>query len=143
MFDKSSDFNQGFFHKERLFDKYAADIKEVRSLVNLWREEFERRMNLGIELMETVDTVGNRFCGYSECLTVKRSKLIKSMLFRHLDVEHQIAPSQNDPKRFEKLPSINFSRILAVMKLKDRIDGGAGDRLDRWNHAGIANMRQY
>lgn len=28
------------------------------------------------------------------------------------------------------------------MRIKDGIEG-AGDRLDRWQHAGIANMREY
>ena len=31
------------------FDKYSKDIKEVRSLVNLWRDEYTRRVDFGIQ----------------------------------------------------------------------------------------------
>ena len=42
--DNSSTFTKKNAQYEALFAPYANDIREVRSLVNLWREEFERRM---------------------------------------------------------------------------------------------------
>jgi len=92
--------------------------------------------------MEKVDLIGNRSCGFSESLAVKRTNILKSMLFKHLDVRHEINQANVKPFHYESLPSLDFSRILAVMRIKDGIEG-SGDRLDRWQHAGITNMRGY
>ena len=39
---------------DHLFEQYSKDIKYVRSLVNLWRDEFDRRNELGMDLMEAI-----------------------------------------------------------------------------------------
>jgi len=52
---------------DREFCKYSEDIKEVRSLVNLWKEEFVRRKtNPGLPPLErAVMSDPNRQGGFS------------------------------------------------------------------------------
>ena len=82
---QSSSFDQDKFEKEKIFAEYSKDIKEVRSLVNLWKEEFDRRIDYGQELMEKVQMAdSSRTGGYSESLAVKLPE-IRAQLQKHLN----------------------------------------------------------
>lgn len=48
--NKSMKQSEGSYQLE--FQKYSKDIKEVRSLVNLWKEEFIRRKSKGLPELE-------------------------------------------------------------------------------------------
>ena len=124
--------------KENLFDEYSRDIKEVRSLVNLWREEFERRLELGYELMDKAKTKDeSRTCGYSESLAVKNKESVRIILFKHLDVKGGMW--EEETSMFAHLPSIDFKRTLAVICIKDKPQQEG----ERWQQAGITNMNSY
>lgn len=52
--------------KEAEFTRYVKEIKEVRSLVNLWRDEFDRRNSLNLPAIQPpVLSDDNRTCGFS------------------------------------------------------------------------------
>ena len=107
--DISSTFTKKNAQYEALFAPYANDIKEVRSLVNLWREEFERRIESNLDLMDKVKKSDpNRDCGYSESLMVSASKNARVMkqLKHHLKIV--LEENQEDPSVYEPLPSFDF-----------------------------------
>jgi hypothetical protein len=68
---------------EMLFYPYTQDINEVRSLVNLWREEFDRRIDNQKDLMERVQKKKDEQTSeFSE--SIKDKKVIKK-LEKHLN----------------------------------------------------------
>jgi len=72
------------------FQQYSRDIKEVRSLINLWKDEFERRADLGIAADHPIEPVKTEDAArtavqqdhYAESLNTER---IKMHLKLHLD----------------------------------------------------------
>ena len=66
------------------FGQYAEDIKEVRSLVNLWKEEFIRRKTTpGLPPLEkAVMSDGARSGGFSESILSR--DIVMTSLHKHL-----------------------------------------------------------
>lgn len=123
---------------EKLFGTYAQDIKEVRSLVNLWREEFERRIENGDTLMEKAKSYQVRSCGYSESLA--SNSLIVKQLWRHLDSScDEYAPQELS--MYEHMASIDFKVTRSLIDQRDK-PAQENDQ-ERWQMLGMHNMRHY
>ena len=123
---------------EKLFGTYAEDIKEVRSLVNLWREEFERRTENGDAPIEKAKSYQARSCGYSESLT--SNTLIVKQLWRHLDSTRTEHVPQ-EVSMYEQMASIDFQVTRTLIDQRDR-PAHENDQ-ERWQMLGMHNMRHY
>ena len=111
----------------------------MRSLVNLWREEFDRRIDHGQELMDKVQMADDsRTGGYSESLAVKMPK-IRAQLEKHLSfgVGKEAEPQLEG--MYEQMASIDFNSLTLVINAKNKPEGD----IERWQLLGMHSMKHY
>jgi len=111
----------------------------VRSLVNLWREEFDRRIDHGQELIDKVQMADDsRTGGYSESLAVKMPT-IRAQLEKHLSfgVGKEAEPQLEG--MYEQMASIDFNSLTLVINAKNKPEGD----MERWQLLGMHSMKHY
>ena len=99
--------------------EYTKDIKEVRSLVNLWSDEFERRILNEKPPMEKVKTSDDsRTCGYSEALQVRMEKRVKTLFDKHIQKSSEHKETPRDI--YKELPSLDFEMLISVFNTREK-----------------------
>ncbi|TNV71375.1 hypothetical protein FGO68_gene262 [Halteria grandinella] len=127
------------------FAPYAQDIREVRSLVNLWKEEFIRRKTTpGLPALEkAVMEDHTRVGGYSQ--SILSMEPVYQRLQQHLSQKYKgVNFSTVDNALYLQLETIDYSLLSALISQREQAfledDGGGG--MERFQMLGFGTMRQ-
>eukprot|EP00347_Sterkiella_histriomuscorum_P014702 403359875 len=127
---------------DQQFTKYSQDIKYVRSLVNLWKEEFIRRKHQGLPDMERAQMSDDtRTGGYSQSLNDQER--VQNFLLKHLRTKAQNVQSFNsvDCELYKQLEKIDFEALSIFIQQKEELNDET-DMQERFQMLGFFNMRQ-
>ncbi|CDW73683.1 dna polymerase zeta subunit [Stylonychia lemnae] len=128
---------------DQQFLKYSLDIKEVKSLVNLWKEEFVRRKHQKLPELERAQMKDDsRLGGYSESIN-KDQKVIQYLL-KHLRTKTQNSEKFEtvDNSMYKEIDIVDYEALQMFIQSKEELQENEGDLQERYQMLGFFNMRQ-